>query len=312
MGGVEHTISGLGILRAIELSRSSKKPIYFVYNRNRNGEILRVGYTLEEPTSAAQITWFDDSEIEVSAAPAEDQLFDGKLNVEMDHPKEQERHFLLEIPAGDDLKIVLRMLFRVHSDGNPDFVIQVEVRDMTVSEPRNVPVVRYDVAHGYLHCDRIASDGKKSKIPVSLESDVDPVSFIVGELRENLVTWMAELGYPHFDATPATHASLDKDLDKAEGTLTQLVEDPAAIVQTKSTLITYSDEIPGGLVNVLDELTRIRTKRDLVAFMKASPWVGSARDMLASFPDDAVISNVELPDVPGGPLKVTYSTPESG
>jgi len=310
MGNVEYKISGPGVLRAFELARSCKKPIKFVYDYKRNGEILRVGYTLNEPTSVAEITWFDECEIEVITATADEQRFDGKLSLEMDHPKAQERHFLLDIPAGDNLKIVLRILYRVHSDGSPDFVIQVEMRDLMANNPRNRPVIRYDFAHGFLHSDRIASDGTKSKEAVSPKSDSDAISSIISDLRENLVTWMAELGYGHLDPTPIAHASLDKDLDDAKEALTRLVEDPELIGQTKSTVVMYTDKVPGGLVNLLDELKAIRTKRDLAAFLKAMRWPG-LQDVLEGIPDNAVISKVELPKVPGEPLTVTYTITES-
>ena len=115
------------------------------------------------------VTWLSPEEVTISIGDTDEaSAAAARLEIGFDHPKPHERHVLIDIPAGDTDKIVLRVFFRVQEHEVSTFVIQVEVKS-TAAEygSRSRPVVRYDCSHGFLHRDMIARDGTKTKVPLT-------------------------------------------------------------------------------------------------------------------------------------------------
>ncbi len=311
MDGFEILVTGEGVIEAIEASRRNGDQVAFVYDRDARGQIVRIGYTVDVDGGEQAIKWFSPSDVQVSVRPGGEQLFSAKLNVQMVHPKAHERHHMLEIPAGDGLRLTVRLLFRVHPDGQPDFVVQVEARD-SKSGCKQRPVVRYDCAHGHLHRDHISKRGRKSKQTVSdVDTSADAMRQIVDELVENLPAWLTELGYEAFNSSPLAHPSLRSELGRLGQVLEELLEEPSRMEETQSELVAYTGEILKAIPSA-DGQNPIRSKADLLKFLAANPQPGVPFDAAESLPDEAVINRIKLPGAVGEPLTIDYAMPEPG
>lgn len=240
------TLSGPGPARALQQAIDARKSAVWVVDQHPLGYVIRVGYYLEPAGSdPPAITWFERSEVRVKYDQSEDpHLRDAKLEVNFRHPKEHERQALIDVPAGD-YKLTVRVLFRMHERTVSTFVLQVEVKSAQARTRAALPVVRYDCAHGFVHRDMLARDGSKSKTPCGADDLASAVPVVFAELREQLPAWLVELGYEDVDASSVTHDAFVAELAKAEATLIRLLEDPEEAAVVDSSLVTYTDRIPG-------------------------------------------------------------------
>ena len=240
--GVELSLSGPGFLRAVQEAHAAKKQIVFAVDRNASDQIVRIGYFLDSGVENPDITWFREDEIEITSRPHDGpHMSDARLDVDFQHPKERERHFVLNVPAGPDQTILLRVLYRVLKDGTSDFVIQAEVRGLIKGKAEWKPVARYDCAHGFLHRDLMGLHGGKSKEPIPVENLRDAIPLALQELRENLGDWLTQLGYDQPDASNLGHPSLADELGPAEHVLLQLLENPESVEGVASRSIMFAD-----------------------------------------------------------------------
>jgi len=169
-----YDIRGPGLLRALQRAVSAKKDLGFVYDHDNLGRILRVGYFFKGMGTGTppqpEITWFKSGEIRVTLVPTQVREFrQACLEVGFVHPRANERHFLLMLTLGPESRVILRNLFRIHRNRVKGFVIQAEIRSVIGGEEIWRPVVRYDCAHGFIHRDMIASDGRKTKYRVAAQ-----------------------------------------------------------------------------------------------------------------------------------------------
>ncbi len=243
----QQSISGAGFVRAVQEAHAARKKLVVVTDRDQFGQIVRIGYYLQpSATETPEITWFRDDEIEIREVPAAPQHFsDARLEVGFEHPKEQERHLLLNIPAGEDQTIILRVLFRMHDNGVAAFVIQAEVRGRISGKLEWKPVVRYDCAHGYIHRDLLAFDGTKFKEPIPVTDLATAVPLAMREIREHLAEWLVELGYDQPDARNLGDPSIGEELESAQQTLLRLLENPQSIEDVSSRSVMFQDYTPG-------------------------------------------------------------------
>ena len=79
-----------------------------------------------------------------------------------------------------DVDARLRVEFEVEKGKVRQFLVQLEVKDQ--GEWR--PVIRYDCAHGYAHCDRFTRKGErhKERLPLSYE---EALTHAQQDLRRN-------------------------------------------------------------------------------------------------------------------------------
>lgn len=72
-----------------------------------------------------------------------------------------------------------------------DLIIQLE----TQIKEKWIPVVRYNYAHGFPHCDLILADGRKIKERID-ETDLSKVvTLAIDELKHNWMKYLRRCGY---------------------------------------------------------------------------------------------------------------------
>lgn len=242
-----YNITGPGVVQAIQKAVSAKKNIAFVCDRDSLGRILRVGYFFKDKGSKdlvqSDITWFDPSEIQVSLTQTPTREFrQACLDVEFNHPRANERHFLLELPLDSGSRVILRNLFRMHKNHVTGFVIQVEISGMINGKEQHHAVVRYDCAHGFIHRDMIAFDGQKTKHKLGTQDTKDAIALAIDEVRDNLNIWLQQLGYSSLDPHALDQQRVIREMEKAKNTLSELHDKPEKIETTQSRFVQLKDE----------------------------------------------------------------------
>jgi hypothetical protein len=239
MSEASYKMEGPGIVRAMQEAVSAKKDINFVYKRDNLGGILRVGYFLTDKGSKdlaqPDITWFDSSEIEVTLTDTPvGELSEPWLDVEFSHPRENERHFVLNLSLGSESRVILRNLFRVHKNHVTGFVIQVEIGGIIDGKEHQHAIVRYDRAHGFMHRDMIAYDGQKIKQELETQDTKDAIVVAIDEVRDNLNRWLQELGYSSIGVHALDQQRVIEEMEKAKTTLLELHDSPKKLRKTQS------------------------------------------------------------------------------
>jgi len=232
-------VKGPGLIRAIQEAVSANKDIAIVYDHDNTGYPLRVGYFFKEKgkqaVSQPKITWFASDEIQITSVNTPVRDFRGAfLDVEFSHPKDNERHFLLSLTLDKETRVILRNLFRIDKKSVTGFVIQVEIRCTAEGKEIWKPVVRYDHAHGFIHRDMFAPDGKQTKCRLGTQNTKDAVSLAVEEIRENLNLWLHQLGYKTLDEDVLDQPVLNKEIDRAKSKLLELHDNPEKIKTMQS------------------------------------------------------------------------------
>ena len=247
MTGTRFVIKGPGLVRAIQEGVSAKKTMVFACDYDNAGCILRVGYFFKErgkqQLSQSKINWFSPDEIQVSIVntPTGDET--SFLDVDFSHPKDNERHFLLLLTLDKDTRVILRNLFRIDKASVTGFVIQIEIHCTTEGKETWKPVVRYDHAHGFIHRDMIASDGKKTKCKLNTQDTKDAIVSAIEEIRENLNLWLHQLGYKTMSAEVINQPQLNKELDRAKSKLLELHDNPEKIKTMHSTFVQLKERL---------------------------------------------------------------------
>lgn len=240
MTETRYDIKGPGLVRAIQEAVSANKDIALVYDRDNLGQPLRVGYFLKDKgiqdLSQPIITWFDSSEIQITAVntPVRD-FKQACLDAEFSHPKDNERHFLLFLTLDKETRVILRNIFRLDKNSVAGFVIQGEIRCTADGKEKWQPFVRYDHAHGFIHRDMIASDGSKTKHELGTQDIKNAIVLAIEEIRENLNLWLCQLGYKPLDAEVLNQPRINQEMDKAKSKLLELYNNPEKMNDTQST-----------------------------------------------------------------------------
>ena len=209
---------------------------------------MRVGYFFKDKGSKdlaqQDITWFDPSEIQVTLTHTPVREFrQACLDVEFTHPRDNERHFLLNLSLGSESRVILRNLFRVHENHVTGFVIQVEISGIIDGKEQHRAVVRYDCAHGFIHRDMIASDGRRTKYELGTQDTKDAIALAIDELRDNLNKWLQQLGYSSLDPHALDQQRVIEEMEKAKTTLLELHTNPKKIKKTQSRFVQLKDAL---------------------------------------------------------------------
>ena len=89
-----------------------------------------------------------------------------------------EREWILNIKPGD---MRIRCRFRRQGKQLLDYTVQLEFRQTGTWQP----IVRYDNAHGFCHCDTIHADGTQDKTPITRGDANTNFTWAIKELRGN-------------------------------------------------------------------------------------------------------------------------------
>jgi hypothetical protein len=92
-----------------------------------------------------------------------------------------------------DVDVRYRVRFTIDAGQVCDFVVQLEV----VHDAECEPVVRFDTAHGFAHCDRYAPDGvveKHELLPVTNYNQA--LTWATQTIRVNWDELIQPFGYP--------------------------------------------------------------------------------------------------------------------
>lgn len=227
---------------------AAKKDIAIVYDFDKLGRVLQVGYLLKDrntkDVAKQEITWFNPSEIQITRKYTPVREFrQACLDIEFTHPRDNERHFLLNLPLDSEKRVILRNLFRVHSNSVTGFVIQVEIRGIIDGKEEWRPVVRYDCAHGFIHRDMIYSDGHKTKHQLGTQDTKGAIVLAIDELRDNLNPWLQQMGYTPLDPHTLSQPRVIQEMDKAKSILLDLHDDPEKMSATQSSFVQIKDEL---------------------------------------------------------------------
>jgi len=241
MAGTEYRITGNGLIEAIQKATSARKDLVVVYDHDNFGRLLRVGYFFNEKGAAKTppiVTWFKKDEIQITAES--NAIPKVALDVSYTHSKDNERNFLLNLPLDKESRLILRHLFRISKKSIVGFVMQVEIRQLTETEDWR-PVIRYDCAHGFIHRDMIDSKGKKAKRKLGTQNVKDAISLASDEIRNNLQSWLRELGYYSQDNISLNSSNVREEMDKAKALLLELCDSPQNIKQTNNKFVQLKD-----------------------------------------------------------------------
>lgn len=248
MAEPRYDITGPGLVRAVQQAVSAKKDLAIVYDYDNLGGVLRVGYFFKDKDrkdlAQQDITWFECGEIQITRTYTPVREFkQACLDVEFTHPRHNERHFVLNLSLGSESRAILRNLFRVHKNHVTGFVIQVEIRGIMDGREQWRPVVRYDCAHGFIHRDMIASDGRKTKHEVGTQETKDAIGLAIDEIRDNLNPWLQQLGYAPLDPDALDQQRVIKEMEKAKSTLLELHDNPEKMNTTQSRFVQLKDDL---------------------------------------------------------------------
>ena len=241
-----YDIKGPGLVRAIQQAMSTKKNIAFVFDRDPFGRILRVGYFLKGKDSKylaqSNITWFDPSEIEITLTYTPVREFGlAYLDLQARDSQDNERNFLLILSLGPESRVILRNLFRIHKNRVAGFVIQVEINGKIDGKEQHRAVVRYDCAHGFIHRDMIASNGRKTKRKLGTQDTKDAIALAINEVRDNLNLWLEQLGYAPLHTHALDQQRIIEVMEEAKSMLLELHDNPEKINTTQSRFVQFKD-----------------------------------------------------------------------
>jgi len=246
----QYEISGPGLVRALQEATSARRNIIIAYDYDNLGRVLRVGYFFKDKhakeSDQQEIIWFKSSEIIM--IPRRDQepasrFRQARIDIQFLESRRNEWHFLLNLPSDSGSRIILRNLFRLHRNRVTGFVIQVEVRMTEDGEEQWQPVVRYDCAHGFIHRDTIATNGRKMKHKLPIQDTRSAITLAIDELRENLNLWLQQLGYEQFDRDVLVKPDVIEEMNKAKSTLLSLFNHPEKLNATQSSFVQFKDDL---------------------------------------------------------------------
>ena len=238
------SVSGPGLLRAVQEAHALRKQLKVVVDRDSLGAIIRLGYCVEpSEVQPPPITWFAPGEVVLEYESTDEPHFgDAKLYVDFSHDaKPHERTTIINVPVDDHCTLILRVLFRLRNDKVAAFVIQAEVKSTDPQAPDWKPVVRYDCAHGFVHRDMLFRDGATEKVPVDADDLGAVVPSIMCELEEKLFAWLNELGYPEAATENLAHPAFSHELAKAQEKLEALLSNPASMDVASSSAVMFSE-----------------------------------------------------------------------
>lgn len=240
MTETRYDVKGPGLTQAIQQAVSSNKDIALVYDYDAAGRLVRVGYFLKDKgdkdLSTRIISWFSADEIQIVSVNTPTRDFKRAfLDVEFSHPKENERHFLLFLTLDTETRVILRSVFRMEKKSVAGFIIQLEIRCTADGKEKWQPVVRYDHAHGFIHRDMIASDGRKSKHDLGTQDTREAILLAMDEIQKNLNSWLRELGYKTLNDDVLSQPRLYQEIRKARSKLLELYDNPEKIKTMQST-----------------------------------------------------------------------------
>lgn len=247
MTETRYDIKGPGLDRAIQKAVSVNKDIAIVYDYNSQGRPLRVGYFLREKgtqdLSQPVITWFDPGEVQITSLNTPIRDFKRAcLDVEFSHPKSNERHFLLFLTLDKETRVILRNVFRLRKNSVTGFVIQGEIRGVVDGKEKWQPFVRYDHAHGFIHRDMIAADGRRTKHKLGTQDTKSAIALAIEEIRNNLNLWLYKLGYKPLDSGVLNQPRVIQEMDRAKSKLLELHDNPKKIDSMQSTFTQLKEE----------------------------------------------------------------------
>jgi hypothetical protein len=247
----QYDISGPGLVRALQEAASARKNLVIVYDYDNLGRVLRLGYFFKDRRikdfQQQEIIWFEPGEVSVIPRYSREPRFRqarftrARLDIGFHHPRRNERHFLLNLPSDSESRVILRNLFRIHRNLVTGFVIQVEVRTVENGKDQWRPVIRYDCAHGFIHRDAIAADGQKTKHKLAIQDTRSAIALAIDELRDNLNSWLRQLGYEQFDRDVLVKPDVIEEMNKAKSTLLDLVEHPEKMNAMQSRFVQLKD-----------------------------------------------------------------------
>lgn len=239
------TIRGPGLLRATQEAHATRAQLVIAKDSNAAGDIIRIGYFLEKEGNVAgdpQITWFGHDEIEIVhvASCKIPPIHQARLEVEHSSTKTPQRTFMIEIPLGADFDLSFRNVFRLKREKVKDFVIQVEIKQRRSGAPNKIyPIVRYDCAHGSIHCDLMVPKGSKTKRYLPTQMIKEAISFAIEDLAVNLSDWLKDLNHSSITPGMINYQELKQDLARAKTDLIRLSENPDFMLATSSRLTQY-------------------------------------------------------------------------
>jgi len=235
MSDIRFDITGPGMLRASQEAFEKRSPLVIVYDQDDTGHLLRVGYYLEDKEAHQNtkpiVNWFKSEEITIEPFSIEKKS-DGlvaHLDVGFTHPRENERHMLIDFPVGPEQHILIRCLFRIKKCSITDFVIQVEIKGVIDGKEVWQTVVRYDCAHGFIHRDMFALNGGKYKTKLPTNEPKQSVLYAIDEIGDQLDLWLQQLGYVKLDPKLINNAIIKKYLEKTKLRLIGFIENPNKI-----------------------------------------------------------------------------------
>ncbi len=245
----EYQFSGKGVKRVVQESVKEKKNVAFVYDKDIDGRLLRIGYCFTSRDTGKQmgpISWFKRNEISVSLKKVKGKkVGTGRLNVKFQHPKKNEKHFNITLPFGNRA-VLFRFIFRIEKDGTKNFIILAQLKSFPKGVGEWITLVRYDCSHGFVHKDLLRASGrkvrKKEKLPTQDKSKA--IKFIVSGLLSDLETQIGKVrSQDHEKKEPISSQGIKSDIRKAEKSLLKLFESAEVFELLQSTSVMYSKEI---------------------------------------------------------------------
>ena len=245
----EFQLSGKGVRKVVQESVKTKTNVAFVYDKDVDGKLIRVGYCFTSRDTKKQVSpikWFNKNEISISSKKVEGKTpGTGRLDVKFRHPKKNEKHFNITLPFGN-IGILFRLIFRVEKDGSKNFVILIQTKNSPKGIGKWITLVRYDCSHGFVHKDLLSTSGRRvrKKERLSTQDKRKAIKFIVGELLSDLKTQIGKMD-PEGDKKEGSilNQDINTDIRKAEKSLLKLFKSPKVFELLQSTSVMYSEEI---------------------------------------------------------------------
>ena len=238
MKPIQYKIGGVGITRALQKATEEQKDLVFMHDIDELGRPVNFRYFLvprgEAIPTNPDIIRFDTKEINISVDNTSSSPTEPILEAEFQHPRKNERHFMINLPIDEDNRIELRNLFRLTKSTVSGFVIQVELVKLGGKKTGLRPVVRYDQSHGFIHRDMIALDGTKTKYKLKTQDVETAIVFAFDEIRDNLGDWLQQLGYVEPDQQTLRQELVAHKMDEAKTRLLELCDNPSKIEDIQS------------------------------------------------------------------------------
>jgi hypothetical protein len=118
-------------------------------------------------------------------------------------------------------------------------VIQVDLKGRLKGKNIQKPIIRYDCAHGFIHRDLIARNGKKTKESIYSQDVRTAITTAIDEIPNMIEKWLNKLGYGEIAPMFLDQSWVVEDFDKAKTTLLELIEDPKKMDEMDSRLIQF-------------------------------------------------------------------------